>query len=154
MPFFSRSKKSKALVADDTSAGARGTVQSKDDRKNDAQVAQSLTHAKIIRKPTLRYQPLDANKMELRLLQVQPGCGPQPLVCVIVYTALRNKPYHKYETISYCWGNSSSKTPIEVDGQIIDVYTTAADAIRRVRSPVYPRLIWIDQLCINQEDVL
>ncbi|KAK4216295.1 heterokaryon incompatibility protein-domain-containing protein [Rhypophila decipiens] len=59
-----------------------------------------------------------------------------------------------YEALSYVWGPDSQ--PGEVifcDGQPLKITANLADAIRHLRLPDQPRTLWIDQICINQQDM-
>ena len=54
--------------------------------------------------------------------------------------------------MSYCWGTPDDQVTIEINNVIFSVPTSSAAAIRRVRLPDDDRMIWIDAVCINQED--
>ncbi|XXG93998.1 hypothetical protein Hte_000249 [Hypoxylon texense] len=56
-----------------------------------------------------------------------------------------------YETISYVWGDPSNTSLIEVDGENIAITKNLEAALRRIRLPE-TRTLWVDQICINQED--
>ncbi|CAK1365397.1 unnamed protein product [Cercospora beticola] len=146
--FFSRSR-NKALVAPKDKIRISKIEVSKNVR-HPATPSQPLINYDLQPKSTLHYQQLDHQRMEIRLLQILPGRSDELIRCAIIYTALREKPYLQYETISYCWGTSKQKKAIEVNGLLIDVGINAYYAMRRVRSPNVARVIWIDQICIDQ----
>ncbi|KAF2168322.1 hypothetical protein M409DRAFT_21759 [Zasmidium cellare ATCC 36951] len=97
--------------------------------------------------------PLIAAKRQIRLLEVQPGAFDEPLRCSLRIATLGTFRRPRYETISYCWGDSTRQTPIAVDGTAINVPQSSSDAIRRARVAERPRTIWIDAVCINQTDL-
>ncbi|EME85071.1 uncharacterized protein MYCFIDRAFT_41460 [Pseudocercospora fijiensis CIRAD86] len=103
---------------------------------------------------SLRYWPLEASKREIRVLQVHRGWKSDPMICKLYPVSLLDEPRPMYETVSYCWGDTSSTTPvkIEVNGVVVAINASAADAIHRIRTPLTDRWIWIDAICINQND--
>jgi hypothetical protein len=62
-------------------------------------------------------------------------------------------PTHEsYETLSYVWGSHQEGVIIKVDGKNVKVTESLAAALRRLVLPDRPRTLWIDQLCIDQND--
>ncbi|KAF3767018.1 HET-domain-containing protein, partial [Cryphonectria parasitica EP155] len=90
----------------------------------------------------------------IRILDIIPygpdGTADDPLRCEYHIVALSENP--TYETLSYRWGDADNKIQIEVRGQQIPVTRNLYRALLRLRRPDQTRSIWIDQLCINQED--
>jgi hypothetical protein len=61
-----------------------------------------------------------------------------------------------YVALSYTWGDSSSKKPIIVNGQVMLVTENLAAALLMYQGKVMATRgmkIWVDAICINQEDV-
>ncbi|KAL1606294.1 hypothetical protein SLS60_003696 [Paraconiothyrium brasiliense] len=58
----------------------------------------------------------------------------------------------RYETLSYVWGHDPPEVKIEVNRREIAITPTLAAALRRLQLPDRPRTLWIDQLCIAQDD--
>lgn len=61
----------------------------------------------------------------------------------------------QYYALSYCWGDNALKVPIQINGAEILVTSSLAAAFASLRD--YCRLkdvnhVWIDQICINQQD--
>ncbi|KAI4865532.1 heterokaryon incompatibility protein-domain-containing protein [Hypoxylon rubiginosum] len=56
-----------------------------------------------------------------------------------------------YETVSYVWGDPSNTSLIEVDGKNVAITKNLEAALRRIRL-LETRTLWIDQICINQDD--
>lgn len=72
-------------------------------------------------------------------------------------------PASKYEALSYTWGPAGRDEPITIapdHGQpqrhdtFLLVRENLATALRNLRQPDKPRVLWIDQICINQPDTL
>ncbi|PMD42980.1 heterokaryon incompatibility, partial [Hyaloscypha variabilis F] len=61
----------------------------------------------------------------------------------------------KFEALSYCWGPDESYKSIEINGHLVPVRRNLWWALRHLRHGVYGmrRTLWIDALCINQNDV-
>ena len=101
------------------------------------------------------YQPLSKKRKDIRLLIVEPGHNLSPLRCRIQHAALDPLDpdvLPRYETISYTWGDSPAKAYIGVNGYSMKVAATSAAALRQMRRESHDRLLWIDAVCINQND--
>lgn len=57
-----------------------------------------------------------------------------------------------YAALSYTWGDADVRTPIKVNGATILVTTNLYDALLRLRRNIPNILIWIDALCIDQQN--
>lgn len=64
----------------------------------------------------------------------------------------RNK-YATFEALSYVWGTPDFKYTLITCGGDIAISTNLATALRYIRHPELARDLWIDAVCINQEDV-
>ena len=73
------------------------------------------------------------------------------VVCNLEEIVLSRNP--KYEALSYTWGTLGTGPSIILNGQPFRVHENLGAALRRLRHPTKNRSIWIDALCINQEDV-
>lgn len=91
---------------------------------------------------------------QFRVLDILPygpdGRPEDPIRCGYHIGALHELP--EYETLSYRWGDPEPKLPINVCGEQLGVTRNLYDALFRLRRPDKRRAIWIDQLCINQND--
>lgn len=58
-----------------------------------------------------------------------------------------------YEALSYTWGDSKKECRISCGSESIAITANLAAALVQIRSPDKPRTLWIDQICINQDDV-
>ena len=96
------------------------------------------------------YQYRTLNKNEIRLVNLWPGLADSPLRAIVYHATLEN-PGH-YRALSYVWGNSdkphSMWTP---DGRIPLTWSLDA-ALRRIRHPTEPFVLWVDAVCINQNE--
>ncbi|KAM0429218.1 hypothetical protein ACHAPT_006432 [Fusarium lateritium] len=57
-----------------------------------------------------------------------------------------------YTALSYTWGPQVFEATIECDGYEKKITKSLEAALRRFRQPRDPIMMWIDQICINQDD--
>jgi hypothetical protein len=85
---------------------------------------------------TYRYESLKLAN-EMRLLELQPGSGINPIAVSLRCVSLDSIP--SYESISYCWGSNNRDCNIEVhDGGTIkhlSITTSLFTALKRFRQP-------------------
>ncbi|KAK8103037.1 Heterokaryon incompatibility protein 6- OR allele, partial [Apiospora sp. TS-2023a] len=100
------------------------------------------------------YRPLNIDEAEFRLLLVQAGEGDEAVKCQLLHASLKDGADRPpYETVSYCWGDPAETGAIFVDGLEMVVPLSAAAVLKRMRKPTEDRTLWIDAICINQDDV-
>jgi Heterokaryon incompatibility protein (HET) len=103
--------------------------------------------ARILR----RYEYNDLPSSDsIRLLELLPGSGVQPLICHVVIADLNQKPL--YEAISYVWGKRQYRGKIACDGKLLSITMSLQEALRRFRDEKKTRVLWADAICINQKD--
>ncbi|KAI7089654.1 hypothetical protein KC356_g2306 [Hortaea werneckii] len=100
------------------------------------------------------YQPLDKESLQIRLLTVYPATDPSevPVKCSLWHANLGQEPKPDHETISYTWGRSKECKTVMLDDCPLNVPVSAERAIRRMRLQDQSRVLWIDAICINQDD--
>lgn len=98
------------------------------------------------------YRPLPTDQKAFRLLTLKPGKRNDLIRCTLHHSRLDVDPLPVYETISYCWGDASVRDVIKVGKRLVSVPASSAAALRRVRLQHSSRIVWIDAVCINQED--
>lgn len=101
------------------------------------------------------YSPLQAKgKQELRLVTLLPSpCKDAPIECTLSIGNLDNQNL-RYEALSYEWGDTNGpRYDILLDGQSFTVRRNLWHALRCLRTEFSGRTLWIDAICINQEDV-
>jgi hypothetical protein len=59
---------------------------------------------------------------------------------------------HSYEALSYVWGDLSRTRSIFLDDVQFGVTSNLYAALLQLRDHSFPRIIWIDAICINQSD--
>ena len=98
------------------------------------------------------YKLLSIERSEIRLLTVSPGSGCELLRCRLHQAFLDDTPRPTYETISYCWSDPSLQAPIILNGNKTSIPASAERSLRRMRLPDRERILWLDAVCINQND--
>ena len=107
---------------------------------------------------TYRYTKLNYELgQEIRLLVIQPGSGKDPVRCNIITVNLMDEP--EYEALSYTWatedGDDSLSRVVYCDGLLttLPVTRNCEAALRRLRKLGLRRTVWIDALCIDQNNI-
>ncbi|KAF7187979.1 Heterokaryon incompatibility protein 6, OR allele [Pseudocercospora fuligena] len=90
---------------------------------------------------------------EFRLLTLEPGQNGDWISCSLTVHSLEETPAPQFETVSYCWGNSGTPRWININGSRCPVPPSSEQVLRRMRLPNLVRVLWIDAICINQNDL-
>ncbi len=115
------------------------------------------------------YRPLTGPRA-LRLLKLRPGSPSQPgdIDCDLLEATLNDLdsaepqlPQTEYEAVSWCWGreeiNKSLRIHDKVDGVeeafSFKISPNLESALRAFRYDEFPRLLWVDAICINQKSM-
>lgn len=98
------------------------------------------------------YRELSKTEDEFRILRIAQGEQDAPLSCFLHYHSLNAPP--KYEALSYCWGTEEAIREIP-DGDLRNCYVSEHlwRALKRLRMTTQDRFVWVDVICINQQDV-
>lgn len=86
----------------------------------------------------------------VRLIELTPGLGTQPVHVKLSIHELAHSP--PFDAISYVWGDETQREDIECNKRTLSVTKSLATALKRVRLPDKPRMVWADAICINQSD--
>jgi hypothetical protein len=92
----------------------------------------------------------------IRLLLLQPALSPTTEVhCSLIHTTLTECAYDivdHYVALSYVWGSIAKPKTIWVDDLRVNVTANLYSALHDIRDKQRVIKLWIDALCINQED--
>jgi len=99
---------------------------------------------------TYRYKAI-TQKNGIRVLILRPGKDKDPIDCGLREVSLDSNP--TFDALSYVWGDSTIRKPIKCGGKHISVTVNLYAALDALRHPTDPRVLWVDALCINQEDL-
>ncbi|KAI2469321.1 HET-domain-containing protein [Annulohypoxylon bovei var. microspora] len=87
---------------------------------------------------------------QFRILTLLPGSKEQPLECILEHGDIGKSP--PYEAISYVWGDTRDKVDIICNGKPLAIRVTLDTVLRHFRFPSEKRTVWVDAVCINQND--
>ncbi|KAK3704153.1 hypothetical protein LTR37_013993 [Vermiconidia calcicola] len=96
------------------------------------------------------YEPLNAQKKDIRLLKVHPKQSPRDDLEASMHTIPLE--HASFAAISYVWGDSKRQKKIILNDHAISVGHSAYAALRHTGYKDTNQHIWIDALCINQSD--
>jgi hypothetical protein len=88
---------------------------------------------------------------EVRFLTLDAGPENHPIKCHLSSHPLEANL--RYEALSYMWGPREPAIPIVINNTPVAVRENLYLALRAIRKKDRTRLLWIDALCINQEDI-
>ena len=89
------------------------------------------------------------SKEQMRLLYIKDGEGDDPIVCGLHRVKMSSK--FRYVALSYCWCEPIFDKSISLNGVKSCVWSNLFDALKRLRKHFY--WVWVDQVCINQQDL-
>lgn len=96
------------------------------------------------------YRPLCIDQ-EIRLVRLLAAPTHEP-VAVRMFHVILDDPSTRYEALSYTWGDQENKVSVDVDGRDFQVTRNLNTALRYLRREEEDVVMWVDALCINQED--
>lgn len=87
---------------------------------------------------------------EIRILEIEPGTFNADIKC-----RMRAWPANGegYTALSYVWGNDPPTKSISVNGKRVTIRKNLDSAIRYIREENEPLRLWVDAICINQQDL-
>lgn len=90
-------------------------------------------------------------KDSFRVLLLEPGKDNQQICCNLL--ACNSFDNVTYEAISYAWGDETSKATIRCNSANLHLTQDLELCLKALRSDSETRSLWIDQICINQDDL-
>lgn len=115
----------------------------------------------------MNYTPLAENGEEIRLLTIVPQSGDSDIIhCQLLHYTFKSSalggstgkdsPWDDYMALSYTWGSPDDLAAIVVNGSVLKVRPNLRDALYALRNTAFVESggkLWVDALCLNQEDV-
>ncbi|KAH7633557.1 heterokaryon incompatibility protein-domain-containing protein [Sordaria sp. MPI-SDFR-AT-0083] len=100
------------------------------------------------------YSKLPESPSHIRLLQLLPSKNEDAAIhCRLFCTALDSKGTRPYEALSYVWGSEAKPCSISINGCDLPIRENLHAALLHLRDHSIERIIWIDAICINQDDL-
>jgi len=101
--------------------------------------------------PNIKYSVLNQDKQEIRLLTVCSGSFEDEIRCKLHTVSLNATP--AYTALSYCWGNKDEQGEVVVDEKKTTIMKSLEIALRYLRNGYEDVVVWVDAICINQENL-
>lgn len=101
---------------------------------------------------SFEYQPLH-NPNSIRVIELLPALNrDKPIIIKLSISPL--DPPVQYEALSYTWDDQKPRREITCDGASLCVTENVFQALRQLRrsKKARRRMLWIDAICINQND--
>ncbi|KAF4435109.1 hypothetical protein FACUT_7410 [Fusarium acutatum] len=106
------------------------------------------------------YQSLDKSKQQIRLIELSTQSGDDGILeCKLLPATLLTDARKQYLALSYCAGDPTDTKDILVNGVRCNIFANLHHALVLARhywirsSGQGPLRLWVDQLCINQQDL-
>ena len=100
-----------------------------------------------------QYTPLNEDVNEIRLFTLHEGDFDTDIRISIHTVPLVPDNPPIYEALSYAWGSTETPVDIQVGLSTIAVTANLAEALPYLRYKDRPRILWIDAICVNQQDL-
>jgi hypothetical protein len=94
------------------------------------------------------YRKIDSTKREIRLISLRPTTSDE-IECDVKHQSLDNATYY---TLSYEWAHPEPVHTILLDNLMKEVRPNLFKALRRLRDKIPGQWLWIDALCIDQDN--
>jgi hypothetical protein len=101
------------------------------------------------------YQSLGQGSNNIRLFQLLPGSSEEHIWGKILNNSIKPDRNHGlYEALSYVWGEAITPQRILIRGTknmqpcYLDITPNLYAALRQMRDPDLPRMLWIDAICM------
>ena len=90
---------------------------------------------------------------EIRIVELHPGRGADRIQGSLKVVSAESQTPERYSALSYTWGSESQlRSTIVLDGQQFEVRQNLFEALQQLRYQNRSRHLWVDAICINQED--
>ena len=100
---------------------------------------------------SFQHSPIDHSQPSIRLIHIERDLTPDGFIQCRIFNATTDAPY---SCLSYMWGTSPPSRTIVINGKLFRVRGNLYDFLVVARLRRMPgQWLWIDALCINQEDV-
>jgi hypothetical protein len=101
-----------------------------------------------------QYQTLVEDGRSIRLLRLLPGAhAAMKVECELFHAQIGTAAQPPYEALSYTWGDAAQTVDIGLSGSAFPATVNLEAALRALRRPDSERVLWVDAVCINQDDL-
>ncbi|KAF2805780.1 HET-domain-containing protein, partial [Mytilinidion resinicola] len=112
-------------------------------------------YRQVAKRIPYRYTSIPQGNDTIRLLRLLPSKDATAAIkCQLFnYSLAPDIKSHRYEALSYVWGDENTTIPVFIDGYVLSVKANLHAALVHLRDRSFERILWVDALCINQENV-
>jgi hypothetical protein len=103
-----------------------------------------------------QYSTLNEDAQEIRLMTLFPGTVPSEIRVSLETVPFTKDDVHDFEALSYAWGSAEHHTEIFIGAsghQVLSITQNLAEALPYLRYEDRSRVLWIDAICVNQQDL-
>jgi hypothetical protein len=100
----------------------------------------------------MAYSVLEAQHIRVLTLE-QSAQHDSIITCSLAAVSLSESARPQYEALSYVWGEAAERNEILLDGQPTSITRNLWTALKYIRKSGTSRTLWIDAICINQNDM-
>lgn len=117
-----------------------------------------MADMEVFELPDFNYKHF-SNTREIRILVLHAGqADDSPLRCTLEHLSRPDGRAEQYEpldytALSYVWGNAAFTTFMVCNGRKLPITATVESMLRSICSPLKPRRLWLDAVCLNQNDL-
>ena len=106
--------------------------------------------------PPYKYTALNRDASEIRLMTLLPGFFGSEVRITIKNVVFSKSRLPTYEALSYAWGSSDKSVNIRVkeseEVRTLAVTSNLEEALQYLRYEENPRILWIDAICVDQDN--
>ncbi|KAH7070420.1 heterokaryon incompatibility protein-domain-containing protein, partial [Paraphoma chrysanthemicola] len=99
-----------------------------------------------------KYEPIDLETRSFRLVRLLKG-DDEPVRCELFHAWLHDaEDVIEYEALSYTWGGMHKPYKLEINGRKLLITENLSLALQHLRRQYQDRILWVDAICINQDN--
>lgn len=98
------------------------------------------------------YDPIEFHNHSIRIMHLAPGFYDDDIRMTLKPIHLNDLLIRPYEALSYVWGISICPQPAFLNGRSFSITCNLDTALRHLRHSTAEKVLWVDAVCINQED--
>ena len=103
------------------------------------------------------YTTIDKEASEIRLMTILPDVFGSEVRITIQNHVFTESQIPVYEALSYAWGSNEKSVMIHIEetggDRMLAVTSNLAEALQYLRYEDRPRVLWIDAICVDQQNV-
>ncbi|KAH7413342.1 heterokaryon incompatibility protein-domain-containing protein [Cadophora sp. MPI-SDFR-AT-0126] len=101
-----------------------------------------------------KYKPIDLDRAGVRLLRLLKANFMDEIQCDLFDGWIdQSEDGIPYDALSYTWGSTKKVAQITVNGSIMHVTSNLHTALLHLRYEKVDRILWIDAICIDQNNM-